>query len=787
VTCARCHDHKFDPIPTADYYSLYGVFASSVEPAELPLIVEPDENDPKYQDYLSRLSEKEKGVEDYRSGKHAEFLNEYRTQAAEYLLAACDGKKQADEDAFQKMARDRKLQHRTVRRWQSYMETASKSHHPVLAAWNSFAALKDDEFTTRAAEVASAIAANSNPEARHNPIIAKLFEGEAPKSMREVADRYEKAFSAADHAWAETLQAFSQMTAVKGQEGIPLPTALPDANQEQIRQILYAPDAPGNIPSAEVEQHMSLEEQAQLRNRRLSVDNLKATHPGRPLKAHVLNDLEKPVKPKILKRGNPANPGDEVPRQFVEVVAGADRKPFEHGSGRLELAQAIASRDNPLTARVLVNRVWMHHFGKGIVTTPSDFGMRSDPPSHPELLDYLARRFMDEGWSLKKLHRWIMLSSAYQESSADQIEGRKSDPENRLLWRFNRRRLDFEGLRDSLLDVAGNLDEQLGGDPVEITEPPYSNRRSVYGFIERQNLPNLFRSFDFASPDVSNPQRFETTVPQQALFLMNSPFVISQARGVMTRPEISRTTDTALRIHEIYREIYRRDPSAEEEEIGRKFIEEEARVPSAPSNRAWQYGYGEFNSESNSLVSFTPLPHWTGSSWQGSGKMPDPDLGWVTLTARGGHPGGDLKHCAIRRWVVPRDGVVRVSGEIAHPHEDQDHGDGIHAHLAKSGAQVADWLVAHQKIEASVDQIEVKEGETLDFIVDCRENESYDSYAWSPKIAYAGTAAPANQIGDDPMDWDAADDFGGPSPDPLNPWEQFTQALLLSNEFVFVD
>src|SRR5207248_3759301 len=225
-----------------------------------------------------------------------------------------------------------------------------------------------------------------------------------------------------------------------------------------------------------------------------------------PPRAMVLQDLPSPVTARVLLRGNPNNPGPVVPRQFLAVLAGAQRKPFTDRSGRLELAQAIASKDNPLTARVLVNRVWLHHFGVGLVRTPSDFGTRSDPPSHPELLDYLAWRFMHDGWSLKKLHRLIVLSSTYQQSSEDNPAARSKDPENMLLWRMNRQRLDYEALRDALLAVAGSLDEKLGGPAVELAQQPFATRRTIYGFVDRQNLPGQMRIFDFANPDTHSPQ-----------------------------------------------------------------------------------------------------------------------------------------------------------------------------------------------------------------------------------------------------------------------------------------
>jgi hypothetical protein len=287
----------------------------------------------------------------------------------------------------------------------------------------------------------------------------------------------------------------------------------------------------------------------------------------------VLNDVASPIEPCVFIRGNPGNRGPQVPRQFLEVLAGEKRQPFRQGSGRLELAEAIASRDNPLTARVMVNRIWLHHFGHGLVRTPSDFGLRGDPPTHPELLDYLAATFMDNGWSVKAIHRLIMLSRVYQQSSQDEPAYQAVDPDNQLLWKMNRRRLEFEAVRDSLLTAAGRLDFTEGGRPVDLTKPPYPARRAVYGFIDRQNLPGFFRTFDIANPDTTSPQRHVTTVPSQALFLMNSPFVAEQARHLMHRPDILILAKAEERIDRLYWLLYGRAPDTEETALGVRFVE----------------------------------------------------------------------------------------------------------------------------------------------------------------------------------------------------------------------
>ncbi|HZN32652.1 MAG TPA: DUF1553 domain-containing protein, partial [Pirellulaceae bacterium] len=246
--------------------------------------------------------------------------------------------------------------------------------------------------------------------------------------------------------------------------------------------------------------------------------------------------------------------------------------PFRDGSGRLELARAITAPANPLTRRVIANRLWMHHFGEPLALSPSDFGIRSEPPSHPELLDELATRLLDADWSLKALHREIVNSAAYRQVSGDRPECRATDPENRLLWRMNRRRLELEAVRDTLLASASQLDTAMHGRPVELTKSPFPHRRAVYGFIDRQDLPNLFRVFDIASPDQSSPRRPRTTVPQQALFLMNSPFVIEQAQALSARPEIAAAADSSAQVAALYRLVLHRPPDSEELAIGRDFL-----------------------------------------------------------------------------------------------------------------------------------------------------------------------------------------------------------------------
>ena len=346
-------------------------------------------------------------------------------------------------------------------------------------------------------------------------------------------------------------------------------------------------DSPAYFTESQTYAYMSRGEKDAFGGKQVELDRMvvQAADKAAP-RAMTLTDAAELYEPRVFVRGNPAQPGDRVPRQFLRVLAGDHSTPFAHGSGRLDLARAITAADNPLTSRVIVNRVWMHHFGEPLVSTPSDFGTRSNPPTHPELLDDLAARFMQAGWSLKNLHRLIVLSSTYQQASLDRPDCHKIDPENRLLWRFNRRRLDLEAMRDTLLAVSGRLDLAMRGRPVDVVNDPKITRRTVYGLVDRQSLPAVFRAFDFASPDLSSERRPRTTVPQQALFSMNAPLVIELARALAALPEVTAATSPEARIIALYRRVLARPPDPPELEAALEFVTPRQSSPNDPHNRS---------------------------------------------------------------------------------------------------------------------------------------------------------------------------------------------------------
>ena len=403
VACARCHDHKFDPIPTKDYYSIYGVFANTLEPAKVtqePTLFTKVPKTPELLDYMAKSADLEKKEADLRT----RFIEFRRSRT-------------------------------------------------------------------------------KDPQKRR-----ELFREEA-LLQREIGD-------------------------------------------------------------------------------------LEMEHPGAPARANAVLDVPRAQDYPVLIRGEVDHKGDIVPRRFLECLSPdpKHRPEWKTGSGRVDFAKAIADPKNPLTARVLVNRLWQQLFGAGFVSTPDDLGNMSVPPVNPELLDWLAARFIDSGWSIKQLQRTIVLSGTYRQASTANPAAAALDPDNKLLWRANLRRLDFEEIYDSLLAISGTLDRTLGGKSIMPASDSFGTRRSLYTYVDRRNPPELLTQFDFPNPDTSTGKRYQTTVPQQALFLMNSPLVVETARKLTHRPEFADLASDAERVTSLYLAIFQRPPTEPEVALGVRYI-----------------------------------------------------------------------------------------------------------------------------------------------------------------------------------------------------------------------
>ena len=647
VACARCHDHKFDPVPTADYYSLHGIFNSITEPAEKPLIGKAPTG-AEYEDFAKRLADLETKNRDQYYGtietKHKEF---YR-KAGVYLQV---GLMYRSNEAEQINARNKLIaENKLDRDLYQTLRIDPRRDNAVFGPFFKFSQLKADEFAAKAPEILKQIQATSAPavaaneknrddrrEDRRgdrrgpaglnngplNPLVKAAFKDVKPEDLKSFADVsaiYGKMYASIEPRHAEYLKA--NRSTLKGEvKGF----------SDEEEELLNFPMKMHPASSLSAEGFKVAIADLRLQNGGFqrfnglaAVNELQLTHPGSPARAMVVEDSERPRNSVIFIRGEAQNRGPMVPRQFLEIVAGKDRKPYSIGSGRLELAQSISSPANPLTARVAMNRLWSRHFGEGIVRTLDDMGVMCDPPSHPELLDYLSSRFIAEGWSFKKMHKLIMLSATYQQSSDANATYANKDPDNRLMWRANLRRLDFEAIRDTMLMFTGKLDLSLGGKPVNLTDEPYSNRRSVYGYIDRGLVPELMQQFDFADPDMANSKRTSTIVPQQALFFMNSPMSVDVARKAVSREEFVQAKDDVGRVKALYEVIFQRAPKAQEVQIAREFITvASAATPDQVSKAAVKSGkartvdntgkYGNVRSaikNSGELVDRKPLTAW---------------------------------------------------------------------------------------------------------------------------------------------------------------------------------
>jgi len=482
VSCARCHDHKFDPIPTQDYYSLTGIIAAT---RDLPIWVAP------------------------------------RTEIAAYESAAAIAATAADQAAaFLQGETDRQALAKTEGLVDAALAVwADPSANKALDGW-----LRKGGGRPKAVEEWTKHLPPKEGPREPTPQVREMAE----VLCRTVRDNLAKPVKSRNLDLIKGL--FGEKGAFPLTETVVVEAASPEWRTE------YAP----------------------LRD---AAKAAKAALPVEPARAFGVSDVEKPADLKVYIRGNPERQGEAAPRRFLRVLAGPEAARVVKGSGRLDLAEAIADPRNPLTARVMANRIWQQHFGRGIVSTPSNFGALGTRPSHPALLDLLADRLVRGGWSVKRLHREILLSAAYQRASTSIAANEAADPENQWLWRGPRRRLTAEELRDALLAVSGGLDRTIGGPSGEVDDLK-NVRRTVYAKVSRLELGKLLRLFDFPDPHLPSERRMDTTLPQQSLFLLNSPFLIDRARALAARTASEPSLEAVVR--RTYELALGRAPSADE-------------------------------------------------------------------------------------------------------------------------------------------------------------------------------------------------------------------------------
>lgn len=507
VACAQCHDHKYDPIPTKDYYSLLGVF-NGTKLSEYPLA--PAAEVESFKAQKKKIEDQKAAIADFAKLQSTALAEVLASNTADYLRAARGEKLPA------------KLDWQTLERWKKYLDKPDKEH-PFLNDWKKLDVAKFQEVLLTSNEDKKRVDDENKIRLGLNPKRSQLANADLVSMQR---DKFV--------LWRD----------IYGDKGV----------------LHYS--------EKEIDRFLAPIFKERLDVMRAELAALEKKLPPQYPFLQVIEDKEHPANERVHIRGSADNLGEEVPRHFLSVLSKAEPGAYKNGSGRLELANDLASPTNPLTARVMVNRIWAHHFGQGLVRTPSNFGQLGDRPSHPELLDYLASRFVANHWSIKALHREILLSNTYQMSTEFIMANAAKDPENRLLWRANRRRLDVEAMHDSFLAVAGSLDPTPGGPAKRLTDD--NKRRAVYGFVSRRRLDGTLGLFDFPNPNSTSEQRLDTNVPLQRLFFLNSPFVLQQSKALAER--LQPIKDDRSRIAEAYLLLFSRPPTNIEGDLGRDFL-----------------------------------------------------------------------------------------------------------------------------------------------------------------------------------------------------------------------
>jgi len=468
------------------------------------------------------------------------------------------------------------LEPKLVRNWAIRLESARRDVDPIFGLWSRFAALPEPGFEAGAQRLTEELLrVREAQELGFNPLVLGLLDGLPVQSLRELAGRYQSLIAAADAQWRELRAA--QPTAEK----------LPSAAAEALRLLVHGDEALFQLDASEIEPMYAPEARAELVSARASVEQLERTLPKKLDSAPGVSEAEQVAGLPLMRRGNHLDKSaDSVPRGVPRALGGdVEAAPIpEQQSGRLQLAQWMLDPRHPLTSRVAVNRLWQGHFGAGLVRSSSNFGLRGDTPSHPELLDWLAREFMRGGWSMKAMHRLICTSSTYRQISNVPAAQAEVDPANRLLAHQNRRRLEAEALRDALLAASGVLDTTLGGSLLEVGNGDYvtndqskdaaryeAPRRSLYLPIIRNAMLDLFSAFDYPDPSVTVELRPATTSPNQALYLMNSPLVL-RSSDKLAASAIEHSTDERERVDLLYRSALGRAADSGERRRALEFI-----------------------------------------------------------------------------------------------------------------------------------------------------------------------------------------------------------------------
>ena len=553
-----------------------------------------------YRDYQQELSRRQVLHDDMAREQSAVMRGRLRMQVGAYLKELAKGKPEQDLASAFLSYRTDDLRPLVLERWRKYV-AGLPANDPVFGPWLRLTRLKTEGFANQCvAMVQTLVKENGDPKKqpamqklsatapRWNPLVLDALSKKKPQSLLEVADVYGDLFSDAHRQWSRVLLETS-LEAEKGARVVPDEDAkhrtLNSPINRQLRRHLYTPGTPTAMSDEIAVKLLNRPVRDNVKGRKTAIHKLDLTSPGSPPRGMALREDKQSDEFYVFRRGNPIDRGTPVHARFLTALSSPDAKPFPIGKRRLGLARAIVDPANPLTRRVIVNWVWQHHFGRGLVRTPDDFGTRGLPPTHPQLLDHLASTLLEDGWSLKKLHRRILLTAVYQQAALEDTASREKDPDNQLLWRMPRRRLDMEAMRDSMLVVSGELKITMGGRPFELLSNPVTPRRSVYAFVNRDIVSSLASTFDAANPNSCSAKRPETNVPQQTLFALNSEFIQDRAVALASLKEIASAKTDTERVRLLYQRAFSRSPQPQEVETALSYIQSQNKKS---KTNAWQ-------------------------------------------------------------------------------------------------------------------------------------------------------------------------------------------------------
>jgi mono/diheme cytochrome c family protein len=571
VGCARCHDHKYDAIYAKDYYGMASIFASSQFKSypQVPKAV----NDAyeKENKVLEKMNtDLRKFLED-ASDLYAQVLF---SQTEDYMVAAW--KVGHDKKAtVESVAEDTKLDPELLGRWVRFLKK-KPDNYPALKAWQEMVSLDGDE--DQAKRLAKEFVAKVSEVNEKYLKLAK--ENEA--LLASVKDEEKEPFDPLPNGKKRRLNNYQIDLKSLAREELLLwqdvfERDVPEATAEDMDENDRRKPGVLKLTDGPLERRLSADFRFHINKMRADIEAFKKAMPPRPPAVYGIGEAAQPSDLKVFLRGNPYTFGVSAPRALPSLMNNGEAKLFTKGSGRLELAEEIIK--HPISSRVMVNRIWHWHFGRGIVNTPSNFGMAGDAPTHPELLDFLAAKFIADGMSWKKLHKDILMSRTYQLSAAPIAANVAKDPGNTLYWRANRNRIDSEGVWDLLLQASGTLEMNgIGGPSAELDEK--MTKRAVYAKVSRMYPADFHATFDLPTATISTEKRYTTNVPQQRLFFLNSTLVQKQADKVASLLDVLDTPQAKVR--RAFELIYQRAPTPEELSVAAAFVSKPAQ-PSAPA------------------------------------------------------------------------------------------------------------------------------------------------------------------------------------------------------------